>query len=130
MRTKVHLIQVEFDPGPRPPLWSDQVLVHWSEEPFTPAILVRTELRSPKVRTKQGVSGIVSVNHFANTIPVDQSRIPDSDSDSDSDRHSVVVSRCLSADDADDVPQVCAVARRHAARRPRSRTVPTEREVE
>lgn len=42
----------------------------------------------------------------------------------------VVVSRCLSADDADDVPQVCAVARRHAARRPRSRTVPTEREVE
>ncbi|KAF0034746.1 hypothetical protein F2P81_012504 [Scophthalmus maximus] len=44
--------------------------------------------------------------------------------------HKLHCTCCVTPDDADDVPQVCAVARRHAARRPRSRTVPTEREVE
>ena len=50
---------VQFDPGRDHLFWSDQILVLWSrdrgtsEAPFTPAILVQTKLRSPKVWTKQ-----------------------------------------------------------------------------
>ncbi|AWP02334.1 GTP-binding protein REM 1 [Scophthalmus maximus] len=49
---------VQFDLDPDHLLWSFQILFHrsgqWSEEPFTPAILVRTKLKSPKIRTQPG----------------------------------------------------------------------------
>ncbi|AWP16800.1 Hypothetical protein SMAX5B_003391 [Scophthalmus maximus] len=36
----------------------------WSEAPFTPAVLVRTKLRSPEVRTKQDLQAACKTSGF------------------------------------------------------------------